>query len=83
MIKNFYVSGNTPSYNVGWVTKNEVFGGVDLTLNIDRQMLSDLQWLRELRAKVAREEEIRRHNPAAAEAYLHYQTVLRLVTEPA
>jgi len=83
MIKNFYVAGHTPSYNFGWVTKSEVFGGVDYTLNIDQQMLADLQWLREHRAKLAREEELRRDNPAVAEAYLHYQTMLRLVTEPA
>jgi hypothetical protein len=78
-IKNFYIAGNTPSYNIGWVSENDVFGGVDLALNLDQQLLSDLQWLRELRAKIAREEEIRRDNPAAAEAYMHYQTLLRLV----
>ena len=81
-IKNFHVSTGS-QYQFGWVTKAEVFGGVDYNLNLDPQMISDLQWLRQHRAQAAREEEIRRDNPAAAEAYLAYRTMLNLVAEPA
>ena len=82
-IKNFLVNTNHANYTFGYVAKTDTFGGVDYTLHLDPYLIEDLRWLRDYRKQLAREEELRRDNPAAAEAYLHYRTVLNLVAEPA
>lgn len=81
MIKNFNINTGRGDYNFAHIGKQEVYGGMDYTMNLDMRAVDDLIWLRQHRARMEKEANARAENPAVDSAYQQYQTVLNLVLD--
>lgn len=80
MIKNFTISTGK-DYTFGYVTKQEVYGGVDYQMMLDSRMMDDLIWLRTHRDRMEKEAKAREENPALASAYEQYRTMMDLLLD--
>ena len=79
MIKQFVFSPY--DFNMGYANIAETYGGQQVTVNLDPQLVQDLKWLREYRQRMELEAKAREENESVRSAYEQYQTVLNLVLD--
>ncbi len=66
-------------YEFGTGSLSDTYGGQQLTLTVSQSIVDDLKWLRDYRAQLEREQQLRRENETVRSAWEQYQTVLNLV----
>lgn len=81
MIKNFTVSTGRPDYQFAYVSKQDVYGGIDWSFNLDQRLMDDLIWLRKHREESEMEAKLRAENPTLDSAYQQYKTMLNLLLD--
>ena len=59
----------------------DMHGGKMVHIRISQDVVDAVNWVMEHRAKLAKEEELRRSNPALASAWDQYQVMMRLVMD--
>jgi len=53
----------------------------EISTNTELKILDDINWLKDFRKKVEKEEKLRSDNPALADIWESYQTMLRIVMD--
>ena len=68
-----------PSF--AYAATTDMHGGKMLHIRIAPDVVDAVNWVMEHKAKIAKEEELRRNNPALASAWDQYQVMMRLVMD--
>ena len=58
-----------------------VYGGKEVHIQFTTEVVETLQWAIEYRKQLQREIDLRNTNPALADQWDHYQTLLRIVMD--
>jgi predicted transcriptional regulator YheO len=67
--------------HIGYGNVSDIHGGQEYTLNFSSEIVSDLEWVRQYRAKLDKEEQMRESTPALKNSWDSYQTMLRIVMD--
>lgn len=60
---------------------NDVYGGKEIWINLGLEAVDAIKWVQEHRQQLERERKLRESNPALANAWDQYQTMLRIVMD--
>lgn len=59
----------------------DIHGGREILISLSDEMIDNMKWITEYRNKLDQEIELRSKNPALANAWDQYQTMLRIVMD--
>lgn len=59
----------------------DIYGGQNIHLHVNQDVMEDIRWLRTFRAKTELEEKLRQENPALKSTWDSYQTMLAIVMD--
>lgn len=62
-------------------TVHDVYGGKKIYLHMNAELIDTIQWVRQHKAQLAHEQQMRMNNPDLQELYLSYQTALNLISK--
>lgn len=60
------------------VSVSDTHGGKHIHLYMTPDLIDTVQWVKQYKSQLAREQQIREHDPAARELYDQYQTYLNI-----
>lgn len=68
-------------WSFGSISINDIYGGQNVILHINQDIVDDLNWLRDFKARTIKEEKLREENPALKSTWDSYQTMLAIVID--